>query len=325
MKTRGPGSLLRSAPWITWCSSGSPTSRACSWICVPTFTRKAPTTPRKPFPSGPQRPAWASAWPSSAIPKTTRREICSTPFARSRMPEPRLLVVRLGSLGDIVHAFPAVASLRNSFPNSELVWVTHPRWKPLVESSALTSLVWTIETRTLSSIRGVVRQIRGARWDAAIDYQGLWKSAALPFLGGIKRRIGFSWETIREYGVPVLYTERVRSTAAHIADQNGELSLRAGARDPVASFRLNVSQEDEAAVLAELQKSGLGRYLVLSPGGGWRSKCWPPERFGSLCRLIHDSLGLRSIINYGPGEDELVAAIRTTCGSADPLPYNGPL
>ncbi len=241
------------------------------------------------------------------------------------MPEPRFLVVRLGSLGDIVHTFPAVAGLRDSFPNSEIVWLTHPRWRFLVESSALTSQVWTIETRTLSSIRGIVRQIRSARWDAAIDYQGLWKSAALPFLGGIKRRIGFSSDTIREYGVPVLYTERVRSAAAHIADQNGELSLRAGARDPVASFRLDVSQEDEAAVLAELQKSGLGRYLVLSPGGGWRSKCWPPERFGSLCRLIHDSLGLRCVINYGPGEDDLVAAIRATSGNADPLPYDAPL
>ena len=147
------------------------------------------------------------------------------------MPEPRFLVVRLGSLGDIVHTFPAVSALRQTFPSAEIVWLTHPRWKPLVESSGLVSQVWAAETRSIPSLRKTIEALRRERWDAAIDYQGLWKSAALPFFGGVKRRIGFSSETIREFGVPVLYTERVRCSATHIADQNGELSLRAGARN----------------------------------------------------------------------------------------------
>jgi len=50
------------------------------------------------------------------------------------MPEPRFLTVRLGSLGDIVHTFPAVAGLRESFPEAEILWLTHPRWKALVEN-----------------------------------------------------------------------------------------------------------------------------------------------------------------------------------------------
>ena len=156
------------------------------------------------------------------------------------MPEPRFLVVRLGSLGDIVHTFPAVSGLRDTFPNAEIVWLTHPRWKLLVESSRLASQVWATETRSILSLRRIIEALRTTRWDAAIDYQGLWKSAALPFFGGIKRRIGFSSETIREFGVPVLYTDRVDCTAIHIADQNGELSLRAGARQAVSPFTLKL-------------------------------------------------------------------------------------
>src|SRR5215469_11844732 len=102
------------------------------------------------------------------------------------MTEPRFLVLRLGSLGDIVHTFPAVAGLRESFPNSEIIWLTHPRWKFLVESSALASQVWGIETRSASSLRKIIETLRTSQWDAAIDYQGLWKSAALAFFGGIK-------------------------------------------------------------------------------------------------------------------------------------------
>lgn len=241
------------------------------------------------------------------------------------MPDPRFLVVRLGSLGDIVHAFPAVSALRESFPNAEIVWLTHPRWKLLVESSALASQVWATETRSIHSLRTIIQDLRNVRWDAAIDYQGLWKSAGLAFLGGIKRRIGFSSETIREYGVPILYTDSVHCTAIHIADQNGELSLRAGARNPVAPFALRVPQEDDLEIRGHLQKLGLNRYIVLSPGGGWRSKCWPPERFGQLSKMIRDSLGLRCVVNYGPGEDDLAIAIRECSGDADPVLYNGAL
>jgi heptosyltransferase-1 len=72
------------------------------------------------------------------------------------MPDPRFLVVRLGSLGDIVHTFPAVAGLRESFPKAEIVWLTHPRWKALVESSELATEIWETETRSYKSIREII-------------------------------------------------------------------------------------------------------------------------------------------------------------------------
>lgn len=241
------------------------------------------------------------------------------------MPEPRFLVVRLGSLGDIVHTFPAVAGLRESFPAAEIVWLTHPRWRPLVESSELAKEIWETETRSYRSLREVLGQIRKKHFTTAIDYQGLWKSAALPFLGGVPRRIGFSSRTIREFGVPVLYTDRVACTATHIADQNGELSLRAGARNGVAAFSLSVSSIQQAFVLQLLQGFSIDRYVVLSPAGGWRSKCWPPERYGDLCQKVRENLGLRCVLNYGPGEEDCVGAVKAASGGAGPIAYNGTL
>jgi len=241
------------------------------------------------------------------------------------MTEPRFLVVRLGSLGDIVHTFPAVAGLRESFPESEIVWLTHPRWKALVESSELATSVWGTQTRSYQSLREIIGRIRKEHFTSAIDYQGLWKSAALPYLGGISRRIGFSSQTIREFGVPILYTDRVLSTRTHIADQNGELSQRAGARNGVASVALAVPSIHEVFVLQLLRGFAIERYVVLSPAGGWRSKCWPPDRYGELCQKIRGSLGLRCVVNYGPGEEELVSAVKAASGQADPIAYNGSL
>jgi heptosyltransferase-1 len=241
------------------------------------------------------------------------------------MPEPRFLVVRLGSLGDIVHTFPAVAGLRESFPKAEIVWLTHPRWKALVESSELATEIWETETRSYKSLREVIGRIRKKKFTAAIDYQGLWKSASLPFLGAVPRRIGFSSQTIREFGVPVLYTDRVHSTQAHITDQNGELSQRAGARNGVALVALSVPSIQEGFVVQLLRGFGIEQYVVLSPAGGWRSKCWPPDFYGALCGKIRATLGLRCVVNYGPGEEDLFSAIKTASREADPIAYNGSL
>jgi len=245
------------------------------------------------------------------------------------MPDPRFLVVRLGSLGDIVHTFPAVAALRDSFPAAEIVWLTHPRWRGLVESSGLASEIRNVESRDWGSVRKTITFIRDASWQSAIDYQGLWKSAALPFLGGVKRRIGFSPDTIREFGVPILYNQRVKAETIHIADQNGELSRRAGARRRVGHVKLSVAAESVGRAREQLTRAGIGeKYVVLSPGGGWRAKCWPPERFGALCQKIREGFGLRCVVNYGPGEDDLAAAVKGASGAAEPVMWNtelGPL
>jgi heptosyltransferase I len=241
------------------------------------------------------------------------------------MAERRFLMVRLGSLGDIVHTFPAVAGLRESFPAAEIVWLTHPRWVELVASSGLATEVWPVDSRDMASVRKVLGKVRGRRWDAGIDYQGLWKAAFLLFLGRVSRRIGFSSATIREFGVPILYTERVVCKAGHIAEQNGELSQRAGAKNAVGHFRLRVCERDVARVSADLRAGGMGSYVVLSPGGGWRSKCWPAERFAGLCAKIRRELGLGCVINYGPGEGALAEEVRRASGDGGPIVYDGEL
>jgi len=64
---------------------------------------------------------------------------------------------------------------------------------------------------------------------------------------------------------------------------------------------------------------------VLSPGGGWRSKCWPPERYGALAERICREVGLRSVINYGPGEEALAGEVKAASGTAKPVAYDGEL
>lgn len=242
------------------------------------------------------------------------------------MPELRFLVVRLGSLGDIVHTFPAVSALRESFPNAEISWLTHPKWELVVRSSNLATDIWTVETRDWHNLRGMLKRLRQHRFDTAIDYQGLWKSAAIPFLARVPERIGFSSATIREAGVPLLYSKRVKiNGAAHVAEQNGELSLQAGALMATSSVSLEIPDDDHRVVRARLLAENVVDYIVLSPGGGWRSKCWPGERFGQLAKQILREFGMRCVINVAPGEEDLADAVLRSAEGAQPVSFIGSL
>jgi ADP-heptose:LPS heptosyltransferase len=239
------------------------------------------------------------------------------------MPESKFLIVRLGSLGDIVHAFPAVAALKETFPQNKIVWLTHPRWRELVASAGIANEIWEVDTRSFAAVRGIRQKIRAEGFTASIDYQGLWKSAALPFLSGVPRRIGFSSESVREFGVPLLYTDRVLAQSVHVVDMNGELSARAGTVKPTASFSLVVSEEAKATVRGMLTSNAIEEYVVLSPGGGWLSKSWPAERYGALAARLQGESRVRCVINYGPGEKALAERVFVASGDAAPVLYSG--
>jgi ADP-heptose:LPS heptosyltransferase len=193
----------------------------------------------------------------------------------------------------------------------------------LVAAAGLATEIWDVETRSFASVREVLGKIRREEFSVAIDYQGLWKSAALPFLARVPRRIGFSSSAVRETGVPLLYTDRIDAHATHVAGRNGELSLAAGATKPVGAFTLPIPTTTKATVENLLRRKGIQKYAVLNPGGGWVSKCWPPERFGELARRLFNELRIRSVINYGPGEEALANRVVDVAGSAAAFPYSG--
>jgi heptosyltransferase-1 len=107
----------------------------------------------------------------------------------------RILVVRLSSMGDVIHALPAVASLKHSFPHSHVSWVIRTRWAPLLEGNPFVDEVIPFE-RTLSGIFGTRRKLREHRFDLAVDFQGLLQSALVAAAARPDRMAGF--DQVRE-------------------------------------------------------------------------------------------------------------------------------
>ena len=198
----------------------------------------------------------------------------------------RFLIVRLTALGDILHTVPAVAALRHAHPQARIDWVVERKWAPVLEGSPAIDEVIPFDRRSVWGAAECVQRLRENRYTCAIDFQGLYKSSVLAGLSGAPRRIGFERSWAREGGAAMFYTERVVPVGRHVAELNYSLAGRAGASRPAApEYPLRVPAGGAASVRSRLHDLGItGEYMVVGPGGSWRAKCWPTERYGEFCR-----------------------------------------
>lgn len=241
------------------------------------------------------------------------------------MADPRFLLVRLGSLGDVVHALPAAAALRDTFPSAQIDWVIDPKWSRVLEGNPdLTNLI-VFDRKSPRDFLSAIRRLRAARYICAIDFQALYKSAFLAFSSGAARRIGFTSAYAREGLAAHFYTEQFNPRGPHKVDHNLTLAAAAGARAKCVRFPLSIRPDEEEVLARELSSRGISRFFVLNPGGGWKSKCWPPERYGEMHRVLAAHYGFRGVISIGPGEESLARAVVAAAGMPAPEIFALPL
>jgi len=213
----------------------------------------------------------------------------------------RMLVVRLGSMGDVIHALPAVASLKHSFPGSELWWLIHERWSPLLEGNPFVDRIVRLESRRLSALLALVRQLRRARFRLAVDFQGLIQSALLATLARPEELYGFHQSQTREKLAAVFYSRKTRVRCEHVVERNLELAAAAGANNILCTFPL-----PEGAPEGELPD---GPFVLASPLAGWPYKQWPLEYYALLGRLLSLRFRLPLVLCGPPGAAGLLRGL----------------
>ena len=220
----------------------------------------------------------------------------------------RALVVRLSSIGDVVHNLPALSALHRH--GWEVDWLVEPPARPLVEGNPLVAHAVGLPKARALSLR-LARETRAilkaAPLEVALDFQGLWKSAFWARMSGARRVIGYRRAERKEGLSALLMTERVPGAAGatHVIDKNLALLAPLGiAASSRREFPLPASPQARAAVNAGLAALGLAHFVVLNPGGGWAGKLWPPESFGVLARELGGRAGA-AVVTWGPGEEAL--------------------
>ena len=233
----------------------------------------------------------------------------------------RLLAVRLSSLGDLVHTIPVVPALRAAFPDAQLDWLVDRRWSALMKLVRGIDEVITLRP-SVSGYLECMAEVRRAGYSCVIDFQGIYRAAVLAWISGAERRIGRDRNSARERGAARFYTDRVAPAGQHVAEMSMSLAVRAGAEQSAGmQFPIDVPAQEVTQLRERLQREGVKDYIVVSPGGGWKSKCWPEERFGTLCEEIWKRHGVRSVINLAPGEEKLGETVARNSLAAKPIVY----
>jgi heptosyltransferase-1 len=259
-------------------------------------------------------------------------------FSTSEAPHAvnRLLIVRLGSMGDVIHALPAVAALRQVFPNATFGWVIEERWAELLCAGGaerkgarspqrpLADSVHTVDTfrwrqsifshHTWQHASAAIKDLRASQYEAAIDFQGAIRSALIARWSGAQLIYGSKHP--REAPARMFYKTKVATRGEHVIEQNLSLA-EALAQQPLsispALFPCDPRAEEK--IESWLRSQTISDFILLNPGAGWGAKQWPAERYAQVAMELGE-IGVMSVVNFGPGEEALAQTVQANSAGA---------
>lgn len=248
----------------------------------------------------------------------------------------RLLIVRLSAMGDVIHTLPAAQALRVVFPEAMIGWVIEERWAELLcapgasrrgarsPERPVANWVHTVDLKgwrksllslaTIERIARVWNDVREARYDVAIDLQGAIRSAVVARWSGAL--VVYGAREPRESPAALWYTRQVTARGAHVVEQTVSIVEAVAGRKmnmPAIEFPRDCAAEER--IERGLREAGIGQFAILNPGAGWGAKRWPADRYGQAARAL-SKFGVQSVVNYGPGEEELARATEAASAGA---------
>jgi len=262
--------------------------------------------------------------PSQSLPPQKTTDLAEARRDQSGS-HPCFLVIRLSSIGDIVHALPAVAALGQSFPQAEIHWLIEKRYAPLLAGNPyvhrmipLDTLSWRGSFPPFSALEEMMKtliRLPQSGYEVAVDFQGLWKSAIIALLAGAKARVGLAEPWLREPGAAVLYTARVPVAGRHVVEESLALVEYLGARVGLWQFPLPHTPEADKFVDDQLARLEARDFMIINPGGGWKAKRWAPENYALLLRRLEARFSRKLLLTGSPDEQELILGILKSAGT----------
>lgn len=234
----------------------------------------------------------------------------------------KILIVKLSSIGDVIHTLPVLPAIQNALPDAEISWVVEKGSAEVLRDNPQISRLIEVDTKSLRrntklknilpEIRRQLRSLRGETFDVALDFQGLFKSAAIAKLSKATRRYGFSKESLREPASRFLLTDTFEvPESVNIVRKNLALAHKAlQIPVPENNFEYPIYTKPRHTTEAEeiIEQTG-ANYAILNPAAGWVTKLWHAEKFGRLADKLWTEFGLISVVTTAPNEKELAAKV----------------
>lgn len=244
----------------------------------------------------------------------------------------KILIVKLSSIGDIIHTLPALAAIRAALPEAEISWAVEKGSAEILRNNQFLSQLIEIDTRSLRKKKNLgaslmlarqqLKVLRASKFDLAIDFQGLLKSAGIAKLSRANQRCGFNRDALREPASRFLLTKTFEvETNSHVIVKNLTLARKAlNVPVPVDNFEFPISTGAEHRAEAEKIISQAGEnFAILNPAGGWATKLWSAEKFGALADRLWEENKLISVVATAPDEQSLAEKVLQASSSGKTL------
>jgi lipopolysaccharide heptosyltransferase I len=244
---------------------------------------------------------------------------------------PAVALVKLSSLGDVVHTLPLAHAIKCRFPGADVTWIVERREEAILRGNPDIDHVVPVDTRlwrrdfrrpggaraVFLKVRGLTRRLAAGRFDVALDVQGNLKSGVITALTRAALRVGFALRNCREPGNALFTNRRVALPPGpiHVVEENLAVLAALGIDRTEAgppTFPLAADPTAEAVIARVLEKEGVKpetRLLALNPGAGGPAKRWAVPAYQKLGEALGARLGARPVLCWGPGEDGLVRSI----------------
>ncbi len=216
-------------------------------------------------------------------------------------PAERILLLKPSALGDIVHALPVLAALRQRYPQAQITWLVNAAYRVLLEGNPDLNAVFPFERKPfrsgfvsgLSHLYELTADLRRGEFDLVVDLQGLLRSGLMTGWTGAQRRVGL--RQARE-GSRTFYTDLVDAPQTlHAVDRCWRVAEAFGVGHLPKRFFVPV-QSQARVWLAERLRGVPRPWVVVAPGARWQTKRWPPEHFAQLIQRTHGLVGGTSLL-----------------------------
>lgn len=226
-------------------------------------------------------------------------------------PPRKILVIRLQGIGDVILATPTVRALRKFFPQARVHFLTYALNEPLLRSNPYLDriVLYPNKRGPLLEKLGLIRDIRRERYDWVVDLAATPRTAWLTLFSGARVRVGYAFRVRKWAFTHPVPKNQVRRFQADVC-----LSLvrHLGVTDDGLQTEILLSEAEKDWAEDYFKKTEVSAQkwkIALNPTGAWTSKQWPVRRWRELIPLMAKGLGIRPLLFWGPGSENLIREI----------------
>ncbi len=227
-----------------------------------------------------------------------------------------ILIIKMSSLGDVIHALPSLYVLRRAMPEARITWAVHPAFAALLPGKPWIDEIYYVDRKRIkdwSYLRTVRQDLHSRRFDLVIDLQMIAKSALIAALSGGKKKIGY-WDA-REGSFLVSHPVKGPHQHGHIIEQLLDVMTALGCDTSHFEFPVHPHEEEKITVKQKLAAAGVsGRYAVIVPGTRGEHKKWPVSCWGALAQKLAEKQ-IYTVISGAPSEADMGREIRALSSS----------